>query len=116
MAASFAVAPPGARTEAVIRAIVASVFAASPERRAALACVVAHTTRSDPGEDVRALVAAITHHLVSEGGLTEAQALVLTRAVLGVASAALAEAPDSEADAVAAALVGLVGGVRPHRS
>lgn len=101
---AFQSALPGTRVEAVSRAIVANVFAASAERKAALSCVLAFTNRMNVGDDVRAFMATVARQLAVERQLTQAETFVLTRAVLGVANAALIENPELDPDEVAQAL------------
>lgn len=108
IATSFGSAMPGTRTEAVSRAIMANVFTVSAERKAALGCVLAFTNRRDVGDDVRAVMATVTRQLMVERQFTQAEAFVLTRAVLGVANAALIESPELDPDDVAQAVTALI--------
>jgi AcrR family transcriptional regulator len=104
----FADAEPGQRTEAVSRVIMANMFAASAESEAALRCVVAFTSRQDVGEEVRTAMSMVTRSLMAERRITEAEAYVLTRAVLGVASAALVDRPQLDPEALVQALTTLI--------
>ena len=108
IATSFGNAVPGTRTEAISRVIMANVFADSAERKAALGCVLAFTSRRDVGDDVRAVMATVTRQLIVERQFTQAEAFVLTRAVLGVANAALVESPKLDADDVIQAVTDLI--------
>lgn len=108
IADTFRTAVPGTRSEAVSRVIIANVTAASADRRAALSCVLSITSRSNPGDEVRAVMAIIGNHLALERQITPAAAFVLTRAVLGVASAALVEQPALDPDEIARALSMLI--------
>lgn len=108
IADTFQRAVPGTRSEAVSRVIIANVTAASADRKAALSCVLSLTSRSNPGDEVRAVMAIIGNHLALERQITPAAAFVLTRAVLGVASAALVEQPALDPDEIARALSTLI--------
>ena len=108
IATSFGSAVPGTRSEAVSRAIMANVFAVSAERKAALSCMLAFTNRKDVGDDVRAVMATVTRQLMIERQFTQAEAFVLTRAVLGVANAALIESPKLNPDDVTQAVTDLI--------
>lgn len=104
IADTFQAAVPGTRVEAVSRVVITNVFAATAEQKAALSCVLAHTKRTDVGDDVRAVMATVARQLTVERQLTQAEAFVLTRAVLGVARAALIEKPELDPDEVARAM------------
>lgn len=108
IAMSFGSAVPGTRSEAISRAIMANVFAVSAERKAALSCMLAFTNRKDVGDDVRSVMATLTRQLMIERQFTEAEAFVLTRAVLGVANAALIENPALNPNDVSQAVTDLI--------
>lgn len=108
IATSLGSAVPGTRSEAVSRSITANVFAVSAERKAALSCMLAFTNRKDVGDDVRAVMATVTRQLMIERQFTQAEAFVLTRAVLGVANAALVESPELNPDCVTQAVTDLI--------
>jgi AcrR family transcriptional regulator len=91
IAAEFALAPPGGRGRGVVRAIVAEVAGRSGGSRANLQLLLRFAGRAEILSQVRDFASGFSGILAGDRELSEEEVFVLTRAVLGVAIAALAE-------------------------
>ncbi len=91
VAAAFSESAPGQRGRGVVRAIVAGVATRSPSGRANLQLLLRFAGRVEILSEVRNFAAGFSDLIAGDRRLTPEEVFVLTRAVLGVAIAALAE-------------------------
>lgn len=90
VASEYSAAQPGHRGRSLVRAILRG-FGEAPERQATLNLMFRYLGRSELLAEVKRFTTGIASELAGERNLSDAQAFVLSRAVLGVASAALSE-------------------------
>jgi AcrR family transcriptional regulator len=84
--------PPGAqRVRAVARAVLGAFRQAAAGRRASLGLLLAYVDRGEIAAEARAFTSELARELSGQRQLGAEAAFVLTRAVLGVASAAMTE-------------------------
>jgi AcrR family transcriptional regulator len=91
VAAEFSGSAPGQRGRGVVRAIIAAVATRSPSGRASLQLILRFAGRVELLSEVRNFAAGFSDLLAGDRQLTQEEVFVLTRAVLGVSIAALAE-------------------------
>lgn len=88
---AFAASPAGYRARPIVRAILRTFWDAPPDRQAAFPLLLRYVARADLMREVKAFTAGLGRDLVLRQSLTDEAAFVLTRAVLGVVSAAVSE-------------------------
>lgn len=91
LASEYSSAPQGQRARRLVRAILQTFRDAPAGRQAALNLTFRYLSRGELVSEVRSFTVSLAEHLAGERNLTDEQAFVLSRAVLGVASAALSE-------------------------
>jgi AcrR family transcriptional regulator len=91
VAAEFAASPPGGRGRGVVRAIVAAVGGRSSGSRANLQLLLRFAGRAEILSQVRSFATGFSDLLAGDRRLEPEEIFVLTRAVIGVAVAGLAE-------------------------
>lgn len=88
---AFAAFPAGYRARPIVRGILRTFWDAPPNRQAAFPLLLRYMARADLMGEVRAFTAGLGRDLVLRQSLSDEAAFVLTRAVLGVVSAAVSE-------------------------
>ena len=91
VAGEFAVSPPGRRGHGIVRAIVAAIGARSSGNRANLQLLLRYAGRAEILSQVRSFAGGFSGLLAGNRRLDPEEIFVLTRAVIGVAVAGVAE-------------------------
>jgi AcrR family transcriptional regulator len=91
VAAEFAVSPPGRRGRGIVGAIVAAIGGRSSGSRANLQLLLRYAGRAEILSQVRSFATGFSDLLAGDRRLEPEEIFVLTRAVIGVAVAGLAE-------------------------
>jgi AcrR family transcriptional regulator len=91
VAGEFAISPPGQRGRGIVGAIVAAIGGGSSGTRANLQLLLRYAGRAEILSQVRSFAAGFSDLLAGDRRLKPEEIFVLTRAVMGVAVAGLAE-------------------------
>lgn len=91
VARAFEASPQGSRARPVVRIILRTFWDAPPDRQAAFPLLLRYVARADLMREVKAFTAGLGRDLALRQSLSDEAAFVLTRAVLGVVSAAVSE-------------------------
>ncbi len=91
VARSFSVAPEGHRARPIVRRILRTFWDAPANRQAVFPHLLRYVARADLMREVKAFTAGLGRDLALRQALSDEAAFVLTRAVLGVVSAAVSE-------------------------
>jgi AcrR family transcriptional regulator len=108
VAAEFAVSPPGQRGRGIVGAIVAAIGGQSSGNRANLQLLLRYAGRAEILLQVRSFAAGFSGLLAGDRQLEPEEIFVLTRAVIGVAVAGLAEEHSLDLKRLEAELANLI--------
>ncbi len=105
---AFDGSPAGYRARPVVRAILRTFWEAPTSRQAGFPLLVRYVARADLMREVKAFTAGLGRDLALRQALSDEAAFVLTRAVLGVVSAAVSEPHNLDRDRLEDELVQLI--------
>jgi AcrR family transcriptional regulator len=108
VAGEFAASPPGRRGRGIVCAIVAAIGERSSGKRANLQLLLRYAGRAEILSQVRSFAAGFSALLAGDRRLEPEEIFVLTRAVLGVAVAGLAEEHSLDLKRLEAELANLI--------
>ncbi|MDZ4052465.1 MAG: TetR/AcrR family transcriptional regulator [Phenylobacterium sp.] len=105
---AFAASPGGYRARSVVRTILRTFWDAPANRQAAFPLLLRYVARADLMREVKAFTAGLGRDLALRQSLSDEAAFVLTRAVLGVVSAAVSEPHNLDRERLEDELVQLI--------